>query len=254
MFTLVGWNENINTAVLDYITALADPHVRVVGDDILVPELSSLMGCFALGTTMTQAQLSSPSLRRLSLMDIEPVNVGAEPVDTQFPGTFHDYFDRPIPLEQSEALNALINQALGGAERETVLAWLGDGVDAVPDGQMFTSRFTNADTLVAYTWTAGALVFTQAIPAGRYAVVGARARSAGLIAFRLMFPGGNWRPGAIGVDAAADNECLRFRSGGAGVWGEFEHDLPPVVEFLSVSADAAQVVHLDLVQTRSGRA
>jgi hypothetical protein len=253
MFTLCAYHENINTAVLDYITAAADPHVRVLGDDILVPSLSNLMGAFALGATMTQAQLSSPSLRRLSLLDVQPFNIGAEPVDTQLVSTFQDYFSNPIPLVQSEALNALINQGAGGAERETVLVWFGDKVDAVPDGPRFTLRFTNATTLVAYAWTAGALTFTQAVPAGRYAVIGGRAVSAGLIAFRLIFPGGGWRPGAIGVDLGSDAQVQRFRNGNAGSWGEFEHDLPPIAEFFSVSADTAQVVHLDLVQIREGR-
>jgi len=33
-----------------------------------------------------------------------------------------------------------------------------------------------------------------------------------------------------------------------GNWGEFDHTYPPQVEFLSVSADTAEVVYLDLVK------
>lgn len=254
MFHLCGFHENINTAVMAYITAIADPCLRVVGDDLIVPDgLNNLMGFMALGATMVQAQLLSPSLRRLALQDIDPLNVGAEPLDTQFPTVFHDLFERPITLDVSEALNAQIDQGAGAAERETVLVWLGTGMEPVPAGQMFTVRTTNATTLTAYAWTNGALTFSQSLPAGRYALVGARAYSAGLIGFRMVFPGATWRPGGVGVDATADQDVPRFRYGSAGVWGEFEHDLPPTVDFFSVSADSAQVVQLDLIQIRAGR-
>lgn len=252
MFHLCGFHENINTAVLDYVLGIADPRLRIVGDDVIVPrEIPNLLGCMAIGATITQAQLLSPSLRRLALQDVDPLNVGAEPLDTQFPTVFHDWFDRPIPLDPTEALNARINQGAGAAERETVLVWLGTGVEELPEGKMFTVRCTNATTLTAYTWTNGALTLSQTLPAGAYAVVGGRAYSAGLIAFRLVFVGADWCPGAVGVDATGDQDVKRFRYGGAGVWGTFEHDHPPTVDFFSASGDSAQVVDLDLIQTRA---
>jgi len=167
--------------------------------------------------------------------------------------SFTIFSERLITLDVSEALNAQINQALGAAEDETVYVWLGDGITPIPAGQMFTVRCTNASTLTAYAWTNGALTFTQTLPAGRYAVVGARGMSAGLCGFRLVFVGPTWRPGAIGIDDVGDQDIPRFRYGNAGLWGEFEHDQPPTVDFWSVSADTAQVVHLDLIQTRAGR-
>ena len=253
-FHLCGFYEDINTAVMAYIEAIADPCLRIVGDDLIVPDgMNQLMGYFAFGTTIVQAQILSPSLRRLALQDVSPLNVGAEPVDTQFPTVFHDLFERPITLDVSEALNAQIDQAAGVAEDETVFVWLGKGMEPVPAGQMFTLRCTNTDTLVAYAWTNGALTFSQALPAGRYALVGARVCSAGMCAFRCVFPGGTWRPGQLGVDAVGDQDLIRFRYGNAGSWGEFEHDLPPTIDFWSVSADTAQTVHLDLIQVRAGR-
>lgn len=254
MFHMCGFYEDIDTAVMAYITAIADPTLRIVGDDLIVPDgINQLMAYFAFGTTITQAQLLSPSLRRLALQDISPVNEGAEPVDTQFPAVFHDLFDRPIVLDVSEALNAQINQALGAAEDETVFIWLGNGIDPLPTGQMFTVRCTNTTTLVAYAWTNGALTFSQTLPAGRYAVVGMRACSTGMCGARLVFTGGDWRPGCVGIDDVGDQDLLRFRYGASGSWGEFEHDLPPTVDFWSVSADTAQTVHLDLIQVRAGR-
>jgi len=68
----------------------------------------------------------------------------------------------------------------------------------------------------------------------------------------VVFVGGRWRPGALGVDAQDDIEHEMFRHGGLGSWGEFEDVDTPSVDFLSVSADAAEDVTLDLIQLRAG--
>lgn len=248
-FTLVGFTESQDSAALIEVAALADQHVRVVGDDIIVPALSNLAGAYALGPNVTQAQLSSPSLRRLTLLDAAPVDVSAEPT---VPAPFLDMFDRPFPLDVSEALNALAAEDAAGASRSTVLAWLIDAIQALPAGPIFTVRVTNTTTLTANAWTNGALTFGQTLPAGAYAIVGAFFFSAGLQAFRFVFPGGSWRPGAIGFDAVGDADVSRFRMGAAGVWGQFEHDAPPTVDFLSNSADSSQTGYVDLIQVRAG--
>lgn len=243
-FTLVGWSESQETSgVLTNVAALADPHVRVIGDDIIIPRgLNRLAGIFAVGTTITLAQLVSPSLRRTLNLDITPLNVNAEPL---VPTPWQNMLRNPIPLDEDEALNALVAEG-AAAEQETVLAWLSDGPLQPVEGPIYTVRCTNATTLVAFAWTNGALTFSQSLPAGRYRIVGARAQSAGLIAYRFVFVGAPWRPGGIGYDAAGDKDDTQFRMGNMGVWGEFEHNIPPTVDFLSVSTDSAQVVHLDL--------
>jgi hypothetical protein len=308
MFTLAGWHENIDAATLDYITALADPHLTVSGDNIVVPTLNNIMGLYAIGANMTQARIESPSLRRLALLDIAPVDRATKPgqrsvnafqvlasqaaadsatfveikdgsgaavasttkisnagggTDFYVPSNainhptpdelFHDYFDMPIPLDVSESVQAKIAED-GSTTRNTVLIWFGDKIDPVPAGRLIHVRCTSSTTLTAYAWTNGSLTFSQSLPAGRYAIIGARAYSAGLIAFRLVIPGIWQRPGAIGVANQYAASVSRFRVGGAGSWGEFEHNLPPTVDFLSVSADTSEVVHLDLIQVRAGAA
>ena len=56
-------------------------------------------------------------------------------------------------------------------------------------------------TLTAFQWTNAQLTFDQALPAGRYQIVGGRMESAGLLAWRCVIVGGLWRPGAIGFAA-----------------------------------------------------
>jgi len=243
-FTLVAFTETQTSTALVNVAGLADPHVRVVGDDIYVPvALPNLAGCHFIGSTTTLAQLASPTLRRLANPDIEPIDTATEPGS---PPAVHDNFASPKALEGGEALNALMANSAAGYTH--VLVWFSDGPVTPVTGEIFTIRATNSSTLAAYAWTNGALTFSQTLPRGTYQIVGMRYQGAGALAARLVIPGYSWRPGCPGCDADADLDHPRFRKGQAGVWGEFSHDAPPTVDFLSVSADTAQVVHLDLIK------
>lgn len=246
-FSLVGWTELQDTsAALTQVAGIVDQHVTVTGDDILVPDFAPfLAGAFAIGATISQARLSSPSMRKSTLFDVNPINIGAEPL---VPTPWHNRFMNPRPLVPGEGLRALVAEGAAGAEQDSMLAWLSDGQISPVSGEIQTIRATNGSTLTAYAWTIGALTLDQQLESGRYAIAGMRAQSAGLIAARLVIPGSPYRPGCIGYDAASDVEDATFRYGNLGSWGEFEHTYIPQVEFLSVSADTAQTVWLDVVK------
>jgi len=250
-FTVVGWFENQDSAVLINTLALADPHVRVEGDNIIVPAWApNVLGLYAYGADLTLARLVSPSLRKLANPDISPLDKADEP--TSIP-PFHDLFDRPVPLEVSEALvfqGAEDNAAAGDM---ACFAWLGTEMTPAPDGKIFTVRSTQViAALTIDVWNNRAFTLDQTIPAGRYACVGARAQGAGLRAFRFVPVGETHRPGALGFDADGDIAPPRFRNGKAGTWFEFEHNAPPTIDLMSLSTDAAVNIWLDLVQTRAG--
>ena len=250
-FTVVGWFENQDSAALINALALADPHIRVEGDNIIVPAWApNLMALYAYGVDLTLARLVSPSLRKLANPDICPIDKADEP--TSIP-PFHDLFDSPIPLEVSEALvfqGAEDNAAAGDM---AAFAWLGDAIAAIPAGKIFTVRSTQTITLLTVdVWNNRAFTLDQTLPAGRYAVVGARAQAAGLRAFRFVVVGESHRPGALGFDADGDIAPPRFRNGKAGVWFEFEHNEPPTIDLMSLSADTAVNIWLDLIQIRAG--
>lgn len=245
-FTLVGFSESQDTANLANIAALADQSVRVVGDDIYVPALSQLAAYYFFGPNFTLGQISSPSLRVQSLIDVEPADLAAEPAS---PAAFHDLMANPIPLVASEALNTLMAEDAAGASRVTALIWFSDGPITPTTGKIQTVRATGAATLTANAWTNASLTFSQTLPAGSYQIVGMRAQSAGLQAARIVVPGGTWRPGVVGFDADGDLDVPRFRMGQPGIMAEFAHDAPPTIDFLSNSADTSEVVHLDLIKT-----
>jgi len=245
-FTLVAFDENYTAAAtLDAMTAVADPHVRVSGDDIWIPgALPMLAAYIALGATLTAARIESPTLRTLTPIDVAPLDLAAEP---STPAALINQVSNPKLIGGGEALN--FKATVSAAARCLGLCWLSDGPLAPVTGEMFTIKATNASTLTANAWTNGALTFAQSLPKGTYQVVGMRAQSAGLEAARLVFAGYAWRPGCVGADAYSDLVAEVFRLGRMGAWGEFSHDVPPTCDFLSISADTAQEVWLDLIKT-----
>lgn len=244
-FTLVAFLESPAAATLASINGLADPHVRVEKKNIYIPDaLPLLAGYYVLGDGITQARLESPSLRTLANLDVCPYDVGTEPLTSP---KMHPLFRSPKALVGSEGLNLKATSATDPF-RTIGLIWLADAAIAPVTGDIFTVRATATQLLVAETWVNGTISFDQTLPAGRYQVVGMRAKSDGLIAARLVFPGQAWRPGCIGNDDDADIMPAIFRRGALGVWGEFEHDTPPTVDFLSIGTEQAETVWLDLIK------
>lgn len=252
-FHTFGYTASANPSSLTAIAALADPVTPVNGNDVTIPnDFHFLWGAYGVATTLTRLQLSSPSLRRIFLHEIAPLDVGAA-----IPASPRKIFlndESPIALDPGERLNANVTDGAGAAERITALVWIGPGPSKVDTRPPFTIRATSATTCVANTWTNGALTFDQTLPAGRYDVVGMRARSTNLIAARLVFVGGTYRPGCVGYAATTSLDYDKFRSGNLGVWGTFAHNAPPTVDFLANAADSSETVELDLVYLGPGGA
>lgn len=245
-FTVWGYTASANPSTLTAIAAIADPHVRVVSNDVYVPvDFKYLWGGYGVATTITRMQISSPSLRRTFLPEVAPLDVGAA-LPTS-PRKILLFDDSPIQLDGAEALDVNVTDGAGAAERITCLIFAGPGPSKPDTRPFFTLRATSAVTCVANSWTNGALTFDQTLPAGRYDVVGMRARSTNLIAARLVFVGGTYRPGVIGYAATTSLDYDKFRSGNLGVFGNFAHNAPPTVDFLANAGDTAETLELDLV-------
>lgn len=247
MITTVAYSANQDTSgILTYVAGVQDQHVNVSGNNIIVPsDVPMFAGAFAVGTSLSLAQIESPSLKRMMQYDISPLDTGSS---LTTPHRFTNRFNAPIQLQATEAMRALAAESGAGAAQQTVIVWLTDGKYNDAKGEIFTVRCTGTTTLTAYTWTNCPLTFTQSLPAGNYSVVGMRVVSAGAIAGRLVFVGGPWRPGVLGCLTILGLDYPIFRNGGLGELGTFNHQEPPSVDVLSASADTAQTVFLDLVK------
>lgn len=263
MFTTVAFAQSVDSAgVADPILAVLDQHVRVNGDDLFIPDLS-LLAMAAAGvevTTEAFARLVSPSLRSLGRLQIEPFNTAAAAAaEPASPPAVYDIAENPLALTPQEVLNFEINSNPAAAQIQWCVVWLSDGPLVPVTGKIFTVIATGATALIpiaatATGWTNVPITLDEDLPRGRYQLVGMRARSAGAVAARIVFVGGRWRPGVLGVDAQGDLDHWRLRGGNAGAYGEFEDVDTPSVDMIAVSADAAQDFAFDLIQTRAGPA
>jgi hypothetical protein len=247
VFTLVAHADSVDPAAAWLnIVGVPDQHVTVAGNDILVPKLNYIMALAAAvdQTVASQARLRSPSLLGDGfeewLSDLASGLVFATGPQIKM------LDENPIELSPLEALQAQVFSNPGAAAVHYVLTWLCDGSIQPAKGRIRTVRCTAAATLVTEQWVNAALVFPSSLKAGRYAVVGMSAKSANLVAARVVIPGSPWRPGVVAGNNEFDVGNNKFRGGRLGIWGEFEHSSPPTVDFLGVT-DAAEEVFLDLM-------
>jgi len=246
-FTLVAFHKAAVSATLLALQPIADPHVTVFGNDLTVPELDMIVAALGFGGAPTQMQLQSPNLREIFMEDVAHL-IGTE-VTTPTDGHLLDRRDSPIELVRSEKLNVFTIHTTDG----WCLIWLADDSISPKSGEIRTVSATTGHTTAENVWENVALAFSQTLPAGRYEIVGMHAYGTNLLAARLVFTGGGWRPG---VPAGADINSKsdeRFRNGEFGSFGEFEFDSPPTVDLLGSGVTAAEVIHFDLIQIRKGR-
>lgn len=245
--TLVAYHKAAVSATLLPLAVVADPHVSYAGNDLTVPVLNRIVAALIFGNAPTQAQIQSPSLRRLVQEDIG--SMIATEVTATADVALHDKREDPLALDVSEKLNVYTVHTLDG----WALVWLADGPIVPAHGDIHTIRCTTGHTAAADGWENVALTLGQTLPAGRYQIVGMRAFGTNLLAARLVLIGYSWRPGCpAGVNINA-TIAYKFRYGAFGVLGEFEFDQPPSVDLIGTGVTAAEEVYLDLIQIRAGR-
>lgn len=246
-FTAVAYSQSVDTAgVLVEHDPLLDQHITTKGKDILVPDWApKVVSVFPIGDNLTQAQLSSPSMRKESLPDIPFLDIEAEPGENM---KYPDMRKFPRDLVPGEGLRSLMAEGGAGAQRQSMILLLMSEIAAMPGGVVECIRCTATATLTAYEWSLATITLSQQLRAGRYAIVGMRAKSAGLIFARLVIPGSEYRPGCVGQDTELQDEQDIFQPDGMGNWGEFEHLFIPQIEFLSISADTSEIVWLYVVK------
>ncbi len=246
MYHTALWTASVDQAALTAIAALADPVLTISGNNIQIPAATPGFGfAFGIGINLTRAQLQSPSLRRVINYEVRPINRAATP--NSLPPCV-DIMGAPIELDSGEQLQAWTAEDGAGATRMSVLVNLLDKAVSPVAEQCFTLRATSGTTLVAYAWTNAILTLDQVLPVGQYAIVGARAESTGLIAFRFVLQNQTPRPGGVGLAAESNLTPPGQRGGGWGVWGTFDNWTIPTVDFFSGSADTAEVLAIDLVK------
>lgn len=233
--------------VLTRIAAVQDDTVFTSGDDMRVPApLPFLVGEAALINLAAggAAQIQSPSLRQISNVDLIPIGLGLTFIS---PEEISVHPQNPIPMRGDEAVNFLVNGTATAAAINYGLVWFSDGPIQPVSGAIYPVRATAVSAGTPTAWENIGLTFAQDLPVGNYDVVGMQVSGAGLVAARLNFVGGAWRPGVPGGVTIADNVGHQFRHGKMGVFGSFHTNTPPTLDVISATAAVTNVVILDLM-------
>lgn len=232
------------------------------------PDLPFLHSVFGVGAHMVDVRAQANSMLPFPYPTLTPNNRGTA---FESPPRHWDFSKAPIPLKPTEEFDIFATQNSGGSETQYVAVQFTDANPqplptvinpiAIRDqpatpGRYFSAHWTATTTLTAGGWTQVQPSFDQALYAGYYALVGARAFSATGLFFR-MFPamGPKWRPGGVCTQAydQLDPPGQRGFSGwvpgmhGWGVWLTFFQNVPPQVEFFATSADTAEEGWFDMI-------
>lgn len=239
-----------NDGNLHQLTEVADSILPASGAGLLSSSLAYLMGIGFVGLTAVRGQMQAPSLREFGSLDVEPVNIGTL---WESPPRFDDLSRKMIPLAQSEEWDLLAAQNDAMVSRnEYGFLWSSDGnIDPFPPKKIVQLFWNASIGLVANKWSILQITLTQPLYPGRYAIVGARMKSAGALAFRFV-PSGNptgqaWRPGGIAVQGDDQLDHPMQRKGGWGKWLDFTNTTVPQIEAFSISADSSEAGVIDIV-------
>ena len=209
-------------------------------------KLNMLVAVMAIGSHLDRLQLQSPSLRMAGILpDFTPIRkaiIGANILPNIF-----DLRAAPLKFPATESLQAWAVQLNAGTETEWVALLMADAVPAPVTKPFRTVRFTGATTLGVNTLTQCIMTSEQALPAGNYDVIGARAQSATAVFFRVGTGYSGSRPGGVAVTTSDALDPPIQRGGQLGTWFAFKNTDQVVAEFLAAGADTSEIVEFDLV-------
>lgn len=232
------------------------------------PDLPFIHSVFAVSANLVHIRMQANSMLPFPYSTLSPNNRGTA---FESPPRMYDFSRAPYPLKPTEEFDIFATQNSGGAQTPFCAVQFCDGPRSeIPTrinprgltdnpqqiGRAAPVHWQASTTLSAGTWTKVQPNFDQALPAGYYALVGARVFSATGLFFR-MFPamGAKWRPGGICVQAYDQMNPKGQRlfyeqmihEAHWGVWLTFYQNVPPQVEIFATGADTAEEGWFDLV-------
>lgn len=210
-----------------------------------MPDNLKCFAAYAGNDAYTAVRLNQPSLRDPFLPYIEPVSLTTLPANTP---PVMKMWEMGINLTKNEYLSVEGSRGAVAVSDAYALLWVGKSRVAIPPGPRRTIRFTSAITIAEGTWSLGAMTFSDTLPNGRFAIVGMNVFGTNLLAARLAFTGGGWRPGVLCQGAQGEWTEPAFDRDEFGLFGTFLNTIQPNLECFGVGAGTSQIGYLDLVQ------
>ena len=210
-----------------------------------MPDNLKLLAAYVGNDAFTAVQLDQPSLRDPFLPYIDPISLTVLPAN--IPPVYKSH-EMGIDLRINEYLRVRGSRGTVAASPAVALLWIGKARQQIPGGERRTIRWTAAVTIAAGTWSLGSFTFSDTLPGGKYAIVGMSAYGTNLLAARLAFTGGGWRPGVLGQGAQGEWTPPAFERNELGLFGTFLNTVQPNLEFFGAGAGSAQTGYMDLVK------
>lgn len=249
MIHLACYNATVTAGLTNVdIAAVNDQSLTISNGHYVLTEPARLAGVYSQGTSITRSRVNTPTLRAISLPYLEPVNRAVLPGNLPPFAKLGDYSLPLTPID--EIAFETSNDLASSTEVHTVGAFFQFGMRPIPTGAAYTLRATSTFTATANSWTSGAFVLDQVLPAGRYSIIGVRVIAANAIFGRLIFPAQTYRPGTIASASEGQNDFGIVRMGSMGELGQFDSIAQPQLEIFANGSCTSQTVYMDCIRIR----
>lgn len=238
-------NDLASGANLTALGTITDQAWTFDATGYFMPDNLKLLAAYAGNDAFTEVRLNQPSLRDPFLPYIDPFSLTVLPANT--PPVYKAY-EMGVDLTKNEFLRVNASRGVVVASDAYALLWVGKQRRPIPAGPRRTAKFTSAVTVSEGTWSLGALTFADTLPDGLFAIVGMNVYGTNVLAARLAFTGGGWRPGVIAQGAQGEWVQPAFARDELGYMGKFLNTVQPNIEYLGVGAGTTQIGYMDLVQ------
>lgn len=242
----IGWRLSSADTVATDLTPVPDT-IMAIQNGHFMPQKDMFIQCAYAGAAgLNRARFISPTFRQITTPWIRPINLAIVPLDE---ANIADYRQNPLRIRGLEELQLEGTQTTGGAAVIVGMACISSGpLTPSPAGDIYTMRGTGTTTVTAGAWSLCPITWQDTLPTGLYAVVGANFIGTTCIAGRLVFEEQWERAGGLGQSLTSGAGPKMFDKGGMGIWGRFNANRMPAVEFLCNAADTAQEIFLDFIR------
>jgi len=215
-------------------------------NQFIMPSNVQIWAAYMLGGNLIRGRINNPTLRQVGLPDIFPFsrgNTNPSLAQLDYLYGFGPVLPKNDPLEIDTSTDA------GAVTSNWAFVWLSDQNRNVPVGPAYKIHATSPGAAApGFTWQPQALTVDQVLPYGTYSIVGMQCQAVNMLAGRLIFVGGGWRPGTLAVNAVGDQPNPLFQSGNLGEFGRFESNAQPSAEIIANGAVGTVNWYLDLVK------
>lgn len=220
---------------------------RLTANSFTLPETGKVRFACSIGTDLQRVRLNTPSFRYVGLPVLAPINQG-----TTIPSPVNVYDPQEmgpsIPKADEISIEA-VHSNVGAQTVTTALAFtFGNAQPQTPIGPTYRIRYTGTIAAVVGAWASGSITPDTTLPAGVYAICGMDVMGDDLVAGRLIFSNGGYRPGVVARQLIQNIPHPLFTSRELGVFGFFDSINTPNLEIFALAANATQEVYLDLIR------